>query len=103
MDTGQDGRKEFGCMHEENNHLHDDLRNALGKQAEVHGPVARQGSNDSLHQETLSHCSPIQSSIEQELLIVEETAGSLTLVVVSLEIALSCLYSANHMKTPLLD
>ena len=90
-------------MQEQNNHLHDDLRNALGKEAEVHGPIPRQGSNDSLHQETLSDYSPIQSRQEQNLLIVEETAGSLTVVVVSLEIASSCLYSANHMKTPLLD
>ena len=90
-------------MHEQNNHLHDDLRNALGKEAEVHGPIPRQGSNDSLHQETLSDHSPIQSRLEQTLLIVEEIAGSLTVVVVSLEIALRCLDSANHMKTPLLD
>jgi hypothetical protein len=63
-------------------------RNALGKEAEVHGSIPCQGSNDSLHRETLSDKhSPIQSMLEQNLLIVGETAGSLALVVVSLEIA----------------
>jgi hypothetical protein len=67
----------------------DFIMTQLGKEAEVHGPIIPcQGSNDSLHQGTLSdQHSHTQSMLEQKTpLIVEETAGSLALVV-SLEIA----------------